>query len=142
MTTIVMNTLNGAVSEYDWGFQSMTPTQAGSASGLCALGGDADIAEPITGEIRSGFHRGDKLLTIGNAYVSTNGEDDGVFLVQGHNETWEYPLQVHEGGVSKAKPGKGIRETRLSFGYRNQDGADFHVDRIAIDVIESKNRRI
>ena len=36
---IVMNTLTGAVSEYDnFGFQAVTPTMAGNATGLYALG--------------------------------------------------------------------------------------------------------
>ena len=55
MNTIVMNTLNGAVTEYGrFAFQSITPRLAGSALGLFALGGDTDAGEPIVGRIDTG----------------------------------------------------------------------------------------
>ena len=53
MNTIACNTLTGAVSEYTgFGFQSLTPTHAGSANGLFALGGDTDAGLPIVANIR------------------------------------------------------------------------------------------
>lgn len=144
MTTIVMNTLNGAVTEYDWAFQSITPTHAGAATGLYALGGDTDAGAPITGEIRSGFYRRDKVLMLGNAYVAMNGENDGdgVVTVQGRSDSWEYPAQARSGGVAKAKLARGIRENILCFGYRNAAGSAFHISRIDIDLVESNTRRI
>lgn len=51
MNTIVLNTLTGAVSEYDWPFQSLTPTHAGDVTGLYALGGDTDAGRPIDAHI-------------------------------------------------------------------------------------------
>ena len=52
---IVMNTLTGAVSEYDnYAFDSMADTKAGSATGLYAIGGDTDAGITITGEIVTG----------------------------------------------------------------------------------------
>ena len=51
MNAIVCNTLTGAVSEYTrHTFQSVTPTHAGSASGLYAFGGDTD-ASPARFEV-------------------------------------------------------------------------------------------
>ena len=37
MTAIVMNTITRAVGEYDWEFESITPTHAGSALALYQL---------------------------------------------------------------------------------------------------------
>src|SRR5574343_21954 len=54
MNTIVMNTLTGAVTEYDWAFQSITPTHAGGAAGLFLLGGDKDGALPIPANVLTG----------------------------------------------------------------------------------------
>jgi hypothetical protein len=142
MTTIVMNTATGAVSEYDWTFQSATPTHAGGATGLYELGAANDAGAPITGEIRSGLYRRDKVLLLGNAYVSTNVEGSGVFTIQGRADNWEYPVAARRSGISKVKPGRGIRENSLGFGYRNTDGTDFHIDRIDVDLIESNTRRV
>ena len=53
--SIVMNTLNGSVTEYDnFDFQSITPTHAGSATGLFLLGGDDDLGQPIVASITTG----------------------------------------------------------------------------------------
>jgi hypothetical protein len=142
MTTIVMNTLNAAVSEYDWAFQSITPSHAGGATGLFALGGATDAGAPITGEVRSGLQRGKAMLRLGNAFVSLNGAGDGVFTVQARGDTWEYPVLARASGVAKVQPGKGIRENVLGFGYRNAAGADFHLDQIEVELIESNTRRV
>ena len=48
MKTLVLNTLTGAVSEYDnFEFDAITATHAGSATGLYALGGDLDDTAPF-----------------------------------------------------------------------------------------------
>ena len=45
-------------------------------------------------------------------------------------------------GQSRSKPGLGIRENYLAFGYSNTDGADFRLDRIEVLVAESTRRRV
>lgn len=142
MTTIVMNTLNHAVTEYGWSFQSITPTHAGSTAGLHVLGGETDAGTAITGEIRTGLSGGSKKLGVGSVYVAVQGAGDGIVRVQGLTEGWEYPLGVRAGGVSRVKPGKGIRENYLGFGYRNVAGADFRLDRIEADIVESPKRSV
>ena len=53
MNTIALNTLTGAVSEYTrHAFQSITPTHAGSATGLYEFGGDTDNGLPIVSSVR------------------------------------------------------------------------------------------
>jgi hypothetical protein len=142
MTTIVMNTMNGAVTEYDWAFQSLTPANAGSASGLFVLGGNTDATTPITGQFLSGDHGGEHKLGLGSVYVGVQGEGAGEVLVKGAADDWAYPVTVRASGISRAKAGRGISENYLALGYRNVDGADFTIDRIDAEVIESKQRRL
>lgn len=142
MTAIVMNTGNGAVTEYDWAFQSMTPALAGSAAGLFTLGGATDAGAPITGELRSGKPGGDVVQVLGAAYVAGSSEGAGVLIVEGLDDEWEYPVAARTSGVARAKPGKGIRESYLGFGYRNVAGADFRIDRIDVEIHPLKTRKV
>lgn len=140
-TTIVMNTLTGAVTEYDWAFQSLTPDHAGG-TGLYVLGGNTDAGDPIDGEFLSGDQGGGHKLGLGSVYVGVQGEGEGAVLVKGAAADWAYPVQVRASGISRAKAGRGISENYLALGYRNVDGADFTIDRIDAEVIESKQRRL
>jgi hypothetical protein len=142
MTAIVLNTATGAVSEYDWTFQSITASHAGSAAGLFTLGGGTDNGAPITGQVLSGKPGGEKMLCLGNVYLTIDGSGEGVLIVQGRTGSWEYPVAERTSGIARAKPGRGIRESRLAFGYRNVDGADFRLDRIAAEVTQSTTRRV
>ena len=141
MTAIVMNTATGAVSEYDWTFQSMTAGRAGSDAGLFALGGDTDAGAEINAQLRTGRTGGQTALAVGNVFVAGDVGDGGLVIVEGASQSWEYPLAVRASGVSRADPGRGIRENYLGFGYRNQAGAFFRIDRIDAEVIPSKTRR-
>lgn len=142
MTAIVLNTATGAVSEYDWTFQSLTATHAGSATGLFTLGGNTDKTAPITGQVVTGKPGGEKMLALGNVYLTIEGSGAGVLIVQGRSQSWEYPVLERASGIARAKPGRGIRESRLAFGYRNVDGADFRLERIAAEVTQSTTRRV
>jgi hypothetical protein len=133
MTTIVMNTLSGAVTEYDWAFQSITPDYAGG-TGLFTLGGDTDAGDPIDGEFLSGDLGGDVKLGVSSVYVAVQGAGTGEVLVKGATETWAYAMDVLPSGVSRAKTGRGISENYLAFGYRNVAGVDFVIDRIDPDL--------
>lgn len=141
MTAIVMNTASGAVTEYDWALQSISPSHGTSAAGLQTLAGNADDGAPIPAELRSGLTGGETTQRVSNVFLALHGDGTGSALVFGRTTTWTYPLVGRASGVSKASPGKGIQESYLGFGYVNAAGADFRLDRIDADVIASKNRR-
>lgn len=145
MSTIVMNTKTGAVSEYDnFAFQSITPTHGGSATGLFELGGEQDIDQPIVANILTGktLFGGSLKKFLDMAYLSIKGEGTGTFTVKGEAVSYDYPVLVRPSGESRAKPGRGIRENYLAFGYSNADGADFQLDRMEVAVEPSKTRRV
>ena len=141
---IVLNTLTGAVSEYDWLFQSITPTHAGDASGLYLLGGDLDATQKIVAEVM-----GPKTL-IGEStksraemvYFSVDGTGDGIMTVRGKDDAWEYDFPLRDSGESRCQPGKGIRENYLAFGFSKPDGEAFTLDRIEVLQADSKQRRV
>lgn len=141
MTAIVLNTAKAAVTEYDWTFQSMTEDMAVSASGLFALGGSTDAGVDITGELRSGKPGGDIMQSVGAVFVAGSSNGDGVLIVEGRDDEWEYAIAARTSGVGRATPGRGISESYLAFGYRNAEGADFRIDRIDAEIFPSKNRR-
>jgi hypothetical protein len=142
MTTIVMNTLTGAVTEYDWAFQSITPEHAGSADGLFTLGGDTDDGAEIEAELRGSKAGGTAKQGLGNVYLAVQGEGAGRLIVAGQSSEWEYPVTVRASGVSRARPGHGISENYLTLGYRNVAGAAFRLDRIDAEVYESNHGRL
>lgn len=144
MTTIVMNTLTGAVSEYDWDFQSITPTHAGSAVALYALGGDTDAGRPIDATITTPKRVwGETLKSLmSGVYFAMQSTGKGVLQVHTPSDTYSYPVLLLPDGVSRGEPGRGIRENYLGFSYKNVAGAFFRIDRIEIPSIKSKSRRL
>ena len=145
MNAISFNTLTGAVSEYTgFGFQSITPTHAGSATGLFALGGDTDDGRPIVATVTTGkqLWGGSLKKMLQMVYFSLKGSGTSTMTVTGENASYSYPFPVRPDGQSRSKPGMGIRENYLAFGYSNTDGAAFQLDRIEVLVAESKNRRV
>lgn len=141
MTTIVVNTATGAVSEYDWAFQSISPAYMASNAGLFAAGGDSDGGAAIAARVVGNKPGGEKLQSLGNVYLAIKGTAAGILIVEGQSDTWEYPVVPRTSGVSCARPGLGIRESRLALGYRNTGGGDFRLDRLDAEVVESKTRR-
>lgn len=145
MNAIAVNTMTGAVSEYTgFGFQSVTPTHAGSATGLFVLGGDTDAGQPIVATVTTGKQLwGGSLKKIAQmVYFSIKGSGTSSMLIAGENSNYAYPFPVRPTGESRSKPGLGLRENYLAFGYSNTDGAAFQLDRIEVLVAESKNRRV
>lgn len=145
MNTIVMNTLNGAVTEYTgFGFQSITPTHAGSATGLFALGGDKDGAARILARIQTGKRQWGSSLKvfITKVFLAIKSTGTLKFHVDTRTEAYNYPVIVAPSGQSSAKPGRGIRENYLSFGLSNPSGQAFTIDAIEVPEITSKNRRV
>ena len=143
MNAIILNTLTGAVSEYDMAFQSITPTMAGSATGLFALGGNTDAGLPIMSAVTTGKQLwGSSLKKVAQlVHFSLKGAGTGNLTIFGESASYTYPFPVLPTGQSRAKPGHGIRENYLAFGYSNADGADFQLDRMEVLVAESKKRR-
>ncbi len=144
MKTIVMNTLNGAVTEYDWSLTSITPARAGSSSGLHSLGGNTDAGQPIAASITTGKKLwGDTIKKfVAYIYVAMVGTGLGRARVETRGQTYAYEFPVQAGGVSRAVTGRGIRENYLAFGYDNVGGADFRIDSIEPKTATSSTRRI
>ena len=144
MTAIVMNTLNGAVTEYDgFMFDSITPTHAGSAVGLFALGGDTDAGQPIVARFATGkTHWGQpakKMLDL--AFVHILGTGAARMKVHGAMAAYEYAMVIEAQGQSRCKFGRGIRESYLAFEFSKPDGKAFSLDRIDIIIGASRTRR-
>lgn len=145
MNTIVCNTLTGAVSEYDWpAFQSITPTHAGAATGLFALGGDTDVGLPIVADIRlpSTLRESTLKQSIQMAYLSMRGGGSACFTVHGARENWRYQFPLRASGQTRCPVGRGIRENYLGFGLSNPAGQAFTLDRVEILTSASKTRRV
>ena len=145
MTTIVVNTLSGAVSEYaGFDFQSITPTHAGSALGLYELGGDADLDQTIVASVVTGVTIWSEIKRkfMDSVYFAMTGSGTSTMTVKTPDAEYEYPFDVRSNGVSRAQPGRGIRENYLAFGYSNTGGADFRLDRIEVPQNPSKNRKV
>lgn len=144
MKTIVMNTLSGAVTEYDWTLTSITPTRAGSAAGLHAVGGNTDAGQPIAASITTGKKLwGDTIKKfVAYMYFAMTGTGIGRARVVTHSQTYAYEFPVKAQGVSRAVTGRGIRENYLAFGFDNIGGADFRIDSMEPTTAASNTRRI
>lgn len=142
---IVMNTLTGAVTEYDnFEFQSITPTHAGAATGLFLLGGDLDIDQPIVGAILTGKTLIDETRKkyVDLVHFAMSGDGLATSVVAGANTSYSYTFPVRDTGVSRSQPGRGIRENYLAFGLTKTDGGDFQVDKIDVSVVSSATRKV
>ena len=145
MNTIVVNTLTGAVSEYTgFDFHAITPTHTGSAVGLYALGGDFDVATTIVASAVTGktLMGGSLKKLLDTIFFSLKGSGTSTATVYGEVDSYAYEFDVLATGESKAKPGRGIRENYMAFGYSNTDGAAFQLDRIEALTSQSKTRRV
>lgn len=144
MNAIVLNTMTGAVTEYTGhDFDSVTPAHAGSALGLYAFGGDLDVAAPIVANVVTGKpHWGDTLKKyLDIVFFAIKGAGTGRMTVYGEKTSYSYNFPIERGGESRSKPGRGIRENYLAFGFQNPDGKDFQLDRIEAVVGQSGSRR-
>ena len=70
------------------------------------------------------------------------GHEPGSKHVGGENDDYEYDFPAIETGESRAQPGRGIRETYLSFGLSNTDGQEFQLDNIEVEETTSTTRRV
>ena len=143
MNTIVLNTLTRAVTEYDWNFQSITPTHLGDATGLFALGGETDNELPIAASFATGkTQMGTPLRKrVDEVFFSMTGDTPSTLTVDA-SAAYSYTFTVSANGVSRAQPGRGLRENYLAVGFANVAGGDFRIDRVEINIVPSDNRRI
>jgi hypothetical protein len=144
MNTIVMNTFTGAVSEYTgFGFDSITPTHAGSANGLFELGGDTDATVPIVAQIQTGKKQwGTALKKYADiVFLSIKGLGVGRVAILGETTSYTYNVALEKDGVSRCKPGRGIRENYLAFGFTKTDGLAFQLDSMEVEIGTSSTRR-
>lgn len=144
MNTIVCNTIVGAVTEYDnYDFHSITPWHLGGATGLFAVGGNADAGQPVPADVQ--FPR--TLQTLANkkhiriVYFSVKGWGEAVMTVYCENSTWPYKFNLRPTGETRCVPGKGIRENYLGVGLSTPDGQPWTLDLVELDLAPSKTRR-
>ena len=145
LNMIVCNTLTGAVSEYTrHAFQSVTPTHAGSATGLYTFGGDTDDGLPIVSEIRLPPTLRESTLKkhLDMVYLSMTGAGSAQLTVFGKTENWTYQFPLRDSGQTRCKPGGGIRENYLGFGLSTPGGQAFTLDRVEVLTAQSKTRRV
>ena len=145
MNTIVLNTLNGAVTEYaGFGFQSITPTHVGSATGLFLLGGNTDDGQPIVARIQTGqVQWGSSLKKFtDDVYFAVKSTGNLRLHVAGQGGAWSYDFAVRASGQSRAVPGRGIKENYLSFGMSNPEGQAFQLNKIEVGIPTSESRRV
>lgn len=146
MTAIIMNTLTYAVTEYsNFDFDGITPTHAGSAAGLFALGGNLDVAAKIVATVKTPRKDWGSSLkkAVDLVFLSIKGNGTAKFTVQGEDDAtqYSYDFPLLASGESRAKPGRGIRENSMAFGLTTPSGQDFQLDRIEVNVTPSTQRR-
>ena len=144
MNSLVVNTLTGAVSEYDsFDFDSVAGGYAGSATGLYTLGGELDVDQPIVASVRTGrmLWGTSTKKRIEMVFFAIRGTGTGELTVVGETDEYAYTFELRDTGVSRCPPGKGIRENYLAFGFRNPDGDDFRLDKIEVAETQAANRR-
>lgn len=145
MKTIVCHTQVRAVTEYTgFGFQSVTATRAGSATGLFSLGGDTDAGRPIVANLRlPRTLRNNTLKThIDMVYLSMAGHGNASFTVHTPDNEWSYSFPLRIAQQTRCEVGKGIRENYLGFSLTTPAGQRFELDRIEVLERESKTRRV
>lgn len=146
MSTIVMNTRTGAVSEHSLGLQSLSNNFGAGDDGLFALGGDLDGPPLARAQIASEAVTGTMLwdstqkMLMSDAYLAMTGAGHGVFSVIGRGVQYPYRFDVLPSGVSRALLGRGIKQNYVAFKYQNVAGADFTIDRIEVRSFKSQRR--
>ena len=146
MNAVICNTLTGAVTEYTrHEFHSITPTHAGSATGLYEFGSDTDDGLPIVANIQLPATLRESTLKkhIGMVYLSMQGLGEAQLTVHGPGATrWDYAFPLRASGQARCAVGRGIRENYLGFGLSNPGGQAFTLDRVEVLTHASKTRRV
>lgn len=154
MPAIVMNTRTGAVTEYDGfdDFNSITSTHAASSAGLFTLGGDTDDGEAIDATFLGPRLGGAEVRRPDQVNLAIRGPEGSAGEVriaaggksQVKGTEFAYRLAVQKSGLSRCeKPGLGLRENFLAYGYRNLAGAAFTISQyLAEEIISTKRKAV
>ena len=145
MNTIICNTLTGAVSEYTgFSFQSITPTHAGDAAGLFALGGDTDNGQPIVSTIRlpKTLREDTRKTFIEMVYASIRGDGAAELTVHAPTLDHKYRFMLRPSGQTRCPVGRGIRENYLGLSISTPHGQSFSLDRVEVLERKSTTRRV
>lgn len=149
---IVMNLFTHAVSHYvNFNFNSLVLFNGvllgANENGVYIIGGGNDLGQMIEAELESGaidlYNKGVKIPVEGWMSYRSQGGMSMKVRVDENTDPYTYPFikegNNHEG---RAKIGKGIKGRFLTFGLKNEDGADFDIDsfRVLGEVIGRKTR--
>jgi hypothetical protein len=144
MNTITLNTFTGAVTEYDnFPFDSVTPTHAGSAQGMYEFGGDTDAGQPIAARVVMGktLQSATSKKYVDVIFYAVKGVGQATGVILGEKATYSYNMQLEKNRLSRCKPGRGIRENYMAFGFENQLGRMFELDSVEVLLTPSTTRR-
>jgi hypothetical protein len=148
ITTWVMNTRSGAISEYtNFAFNSFAQFGhkylAASDSGLYELIGDDDDDTDIVSRIKSGFAQwsNSKFTMFRGAYLAVRGGGDYVLKITTMDgKTYSYAVSARDGRTTKINVGKGLRARYFAFELIS-DGDDYELESLEFVPI-SAGRRI
>lgn len=147
LTTWVMNTRTGAVTEYsNYAFNSFAQIGGryigASPDGLYELAGDDDDGDDIIARIKGGFMQfgGPQLSRLKEAYIAARGGGRYVLRVRtADGQTYDYGVDTRTGRSTKFHMGKGQRSRY--FGYELlSDGQDFDLDTLEFVPIVVQRR--
>lgn len=152
MTTYCIDPYSGATTEYEnFNFNSLCLAHDGNyygvtSTGIFALGGDYDVAEPIRSMV--GFGSSDleqpfkKHLSVQYAEVATETPLLSRVLVDESDYAYESRVCPDGTRLVRFTLGKGLRSTHFGFEVYNTCGGDFEMTSLETRVHPSKTRRI
>jgi hypothetical protein len=152
--SLTINAMTGAASVYaNWEFDSFMQVAgthyAIDSSALYTLGGSDDDGAEIAAEWRTGLmdfgtpqmKRTDLIVLGGTSAaemqvtVYTHEGNDLVGYTYDTHRLADAPSELH------AEPGKGMKSRYVQYGFSNQAGADFEIDRVDIFALALSRRR-
>ena len=137
VTTWVINTRTGALSEYDnFKFNSFAQNglhyMGASDAGLYVLDGGDDDGSPVMAHLRSGYAQfgGSRFSGLRAVYLGMRGESDILFKIDtGDGKSYTYKARVQDQQTTKVLVGKGLRARYIAFELMTE-GQDFDLDSI------------
>ena len=151
LTTWAINTVNGAVTEYDtFDFNSFATVGGeyfgASVNGLYKLTGDTDDGASIIARIKSGLLQMTeaRFTQFRAAYIATRSDAEGaqqfiLKLVTGDGVERTYAVNIRDGETTKVHLGKGLRARYFSFELTST-GQDFDLDTLEFVPITASRR--
>jgi hypothetical protein len=147
LTTWVMNTRTGAVTEYtNYAFNSFAQLGnkylGASEDGIFELLGDDDAGEDIIARIKSGYLQfgGTQLSRLKEAYIAATGEGAMILrILTKDGETYDYSVDTRDGRSTKVNMGKGQRSRYFAFELISA-GQDFDLDTLEFVPIVVQRR--